>query len=320
MDNREPPKPYLSFSEFTYRDTPKKRVLSGFRELDYLIKGFEMGCVTLWTGRTNAGKSTVLTHIIKSAIQQNEKVFWFNGEKSKEDSKDDLYHQLSTKDDFDVVQYKDTPIFDSFVKKDRVDQLANKYNRMIFIYNNEFGTQINHLLYAMEEVRRIYEVKIFVLDNFMQIDIQNENVFQEQAKIMEKIRQFAVNNEVHIHLVVHPRKVEKGQVELSLEDIAGTMNMANKAYNVIAIMRADLVERDSLEYKRLYKKMLKERYDIEKTSTILEVLKTKGVRNGLVGLVYDTNTRAFTEQSKLTSELYEKKKHEVADDGQQTWR
>ena len=203
----EPPKPYFSFSEFTYRDTPKQRVLSGINQLDYLLKGFEMGCITLWTGRTNAGKSTVLTHIIKNSIKQNQKVFWFNGEKSKDDSKDDLYHQLASKEDLNVRQYENTCIFDSFLTKSKAEQLANQYNRMIFIYNNEFGTKINNLLYAMEEVRRIYGVKVFILDNFMQIDVTSENVFNEQANIMEKIRQFAVNNEVHIHLVAHPKKV-----------------------------------------------------------------------------------------------------------------
>ena len=317
----EPPKPYFSFSEFTYRDTPKQRVLSGINQLDYLLKGFEMGCITLWTGRTNAGKSTVLTHIIKNSIKQNQKVFWFNGEKSKDDSKDDLYHQLASKEDLNVRQYENTCIFDSFLTKSKAEQLANQYNRMIFIYNNEFGAKINNLLYAMEEVRRIYGVKVFILDNFMQIDVTSENVFNEQANIMEKIRQFAVNNEVHIHLVAHPKKVERGQVMLSLEDIAGTMNMANKAYNVISIMRTDLMDKESLEYKRLRERMFKEKYDIEQSSTILEVLKTKGTRNGLVGLVYDKDTRSFIEQPKMASELLEKKKYEEKrDDGQQKWK
>lgn len=45
---------YYSFSEFPYKTTSKERVLSGITELDYLLKGFEMGGVTIWTGKSNA--------------------------------------------------------------------------------------------------------------------------------------------------------------------------------------------------------------------------------------------------------------------------
>ena len=60
---------------------------------------------------------------------------------------------------------------------------------------------------------------MFFLDNFMQIDIKSDNVFQEQTNIMEKLRTFAVNKKVHIHLVAHPRKTERFQVRLSEHDI-----------------------------------------------------------------------------------------------------
>ena len=45
---------YFSFSDFNYNDKPKQRALSGIKELDYLLKGFEMCGVTIWTGVTNA--------------------------------------------------------------------------------------------------------------------------------------------------------------------------------------------------------------------------------------------------------------------------
>jgi len=57
---------FYRLDDYKYIDTPKSRVLSGIRELDYNTKGFEMGCITIWTGFTNAGKTTVMTMIAKN--------------------------------------------------------------------------------------------------------------------------------------------------------------------------------------------------------------------------------------------------------------
>ena len=49
-----------------------------------------MGCITIWTGLTNAGKTTVMTMITKQTIAQGEKVFYFNGEQTKDDFKNNF--------------------------------------------------------------------------------------------------------------------------------------------------------------------------------------------------------------------------------------
>ena len=82
---------YYKFSDYEYNTNSKERVLSGIEQLDYMIKGFELGCITIWTGQTNAGKSTVMTMITKQTILQGEKVFFFNGEQTKDDFKNNLY-------------------------------------------------------------------------------------------------------------------------------------------------------------------------------------------------------------------------------------
>lgn len=305
---KEPTKSlYYKFGDYTYKRTAKERILSSVRELDYLTKGFELGCITLWTGLTNSGKTSVLTMITKQTIQQGERVFFFNGEQTKDDFKNNLYKQSVKKEDIEMVQYKDSCIFDYFVKESKIPALDKLYGENLFIYNNEMARDINTLLYAMEECRRNYGVRAFILDNFMQIDVGGDNIFQEQTEIMEKLRTFAVNKNVHIHLVSHPRKIERLQLRLTLYDIAGSMNLANKAYNIVSIMRVDTIDKESNEYKKLKKEMLDAYYDIDKTSTVLEILKTKGTACGLVGLIYDPTTKTFTQQDKLLSSEREKK-------------
>lgn len=277
--------------------------------MDRLTKGFELGCVTIWTGVSNVGKTTLLTMVVKSAVEQGYKVFCFNGEQSKEDFKNNLYLQSSTAEDIYDVEYKDTGIKDSYVNEKQRYKLGVKYGQSIMIYNNEAPRDIDSLLIAMNDAGLKYGVKVFVLDNFMQIDMTTSDIFQEQSNVMEKLRTFAVNKNMHIHLVAHPRKMTDFHIRLSLYDISGSMNLANKAYNIIAIIRVDMMNDEEKEFKKLGEKLLEDGYDISKTSTILEVLKTKGVGCGLVPLVFDKKTKAYKEQVELGSEEKNALKH-----------
>ena len=300
---------FYRLDDYRYSNTPKNRVLSGIQELDYDIKGFEMGCITIWTGFTNAGKTTIMTMLAKKTIDQGERIFFFNGEQTKEDFKNNLYIQSSTNKDLEIKQFRSSCVFDTFVKEEKAIQLEKKYGNKIYVYNNEMPKDINTLLYAMEELRSSQKIQVFFLDNFMQIDMKNDNVFQEQTEIMEKLRTFAVNKKVHIHLVAHPRKIERFQTRLTLYDIAGSSNIVNKAYNIISILRVDTLKKDDKDYKKLEEELLREGYDINNTSTVLEILKTKGERCGLVALKYDKSLKTYTEVPKITSEELEKRIH-----------
>ena len=273
---KTPTKPlYYKFNDWGYNTNSKEIVLSGIKELDYLIKGFEMGCITIWTGGTNAGKTTVMTMITKQTIEQNEKVFYFNGEQTKDDFKNNLYKQTVELKDIYEKQYKDSNVFDYFVVEKEVEKLNRKYGENLFLYNNEAKRTIDFLLKAMDEVRTKYKIRVFILDNFMQIDTTTNDEYREQKDIMEKLRTFAVNNNVHIHLVVHQKKTDKLNPRITIYDVFGSSNLVNKAYNVISIIRVDSLDKENNEYKRLNKELFKEKYDIESTKTVLEVLKTK---------------------------------------------
>jgi len=301
---------YFKFNEYKYNTDSKERVLSKIENLDYLIKGFELGCITIWTGGTNAGKTTVMTMITKQSILQNEKVFYFNGEQTKDDFKNNLYKQTVDRKDIYTKQYKDSNVFDTFVADKEVERLNRIYGENLLLYNNEEPRTIDFILHAMEEVRVKYKVRVFILDNFMQIDTATNDEYREQKDIMEKLRTFAVNKNIHIHLVVHQKKTDKLNPRITIYDVFGSSNLVNKAYNVISIIRVDTLDEENNEYKRLSKAMFKERYDITKTSTILEILKTKGMRCGVVGLIYDKDTKTFKQQPQLTEEIYEKMKNQ----------
>lgn len=296
------PQLYYKFGDYKYNTDSKERVLSGIKRLDELTKGFEMGCITIWTGLTNAGKTTVMTMITKQTIEQGEKVFYFNGEQTKDDFKNNLYKQTVEKGHIKGKRYKKTEIIDWFVEDEEVSKLDKIYSDSLFVYNNEMQRTIDFILQAMEEVRAKYGVRVFFLDNFMQIDTSSSDEYREQKEIMEKLRTFAVNKNVHIHLVCHPKKVDKLNTRITIYDVLGSSNLVNKAYNVISIIRTDNLNEDDGEYKRLQKYMASEGYDISQASSVLEVLKTKGEKCGLVGLIYDPITRSYKQLQRTLTE------------------
>ena len=300
---------YYRLDDYRYSTTPKDRILTGIYDLDYNLKGFEMGCITLWTGFTNAGKTTVMTMLAKKTIDQGERIFFFNGEQTKEDFKNNLYIQCVENKYLIKKQYRNSCVEDTFVLPEKAVELEKIYGNKIFIYNNEINKDIDTLLYAMEELRRTQKIRVFFLDNFMQIETKKENIYQEQAEIMEKIRTFAVNNKVHVHLVAHPRKTERFQVRLSLYDIAGSSNMVNKAYNIVSIIRLDNIKKDNKELKKLQEDLMLEGYDIQKVDSVLDILKTKGNRCGVVGLSYLKDKKTYVPAEKMTEEEKEKIKH-----------
>ena len=226
------PKTYYKFSSFEYKTSGKERVLSGIEHLDYLTSGFEMGCITIWTGQTNAGKTTVMTMLIKQTIMQGEKVFFFNGEQTKDDFKNNLYKQTVEAKYIKPKQYKESCVFDFYVDDyQQIEKLNRIYGENLYIYNNEMPRNINFLLDAMEEVRVKDKVRVFILDNFMQIDTTSSDEYREQKQIMEQLRTFAVNKNVHIHLVAHPRKMDRDNTRITIYDVLGSSNLVYKAYN-----------------------------------------------------------------------------------------
>lgn len=60
--------------------------------------------------------------------------------------------------------------------------------------------------------------------------------FEIQDKAVEKFRQFATGKNIHITLVVHPRKVDDDQL-LGISSIFGSAKVTQEADNIIVIQK-----------------------------------------------------------------------------------
>ena len=285
-----------------YSETNKDRVLTNIRELDKMLGGFTYDCVSLWASQTNGGKTTLLTMLTREFIKQGKKIFYFNGEQTKENFKNNLLLQNTNREHIKSIEYKNTGIYDDFVDNEALNKSNNFYNGYIFVYNNEAPRNIDTLIKVMIKARKELDIRDFIIDNLMQIDISGNDTLREQERLTEKLRTFAINTKSNVHLIAHSRKTTGSYMRLNLFDIAGSQNIANKSYNIITITRTDQLDKTSNEYERLKNDCINNGYDIEELDSVLEVLKYKyrRGRTGLVGLQYMPENGEYKEVIKRT--------------------
>lgn len=90
---------------------------------------------------------------------------------------------------------------------------------------------------AMDYATYVYDVRHIVLDN-LNFMLSGQGVgfekFDVQDRAIEKLRNFCTKKNVHVTLVVHPRKTDEEQ-SLGLSSIFGTAKATQEADNVIII-------------------------------------------------------------------------------------
>lgn len=267
--------------EYTYID-----------ELDYLLKGLEYGKLNLFSGITNHGKTTLMIQLAKNFIRQHKKVFYFSGEQTAEEFKNYLYVGMCQKDQLEFVRDEhNSRIYDTKPKDDVLKYFDNVFANDFVVYNNNIIQ--NDVDKMVKVMRKAFNqgVRVFFIDNFMQLD--NSEKLEEQTRIVELFKRFAMKNNVIVCLVAHPRKTQFMKSRLTIFDIAGTQNIANKSANICTIMRTDLL--NAMDKNEIESVLMNNNYNIDECDAVVEVLKTKGNACKMVGLKYNKELKNYYE-------------------------
>lgn len=279
-----------------------EREYTDIDELDYLLKGLEYGKLNLFSGITNHGKTTLMIQFAKNFIRQHKKVFYFSGEQTAEEFKNFLYVGMCKKEQLEFIRDEHNPRIYDTKPNDEVLQYFDKiYANDFVVYNNNIIQ--NDVSKMIKVMKKAYNqgVRLFFIDNFMQLD--NSEKLEEQTKIVELFKRFAMKNNVIVCLVAHPRKTQFMKSRLTIFDIAGTQNIANKSANICTIMRVDLL--NEADYKEVEAVLLNNNYNIKDCDTVIEVLKTKGNGCKMVGLKYNRELKNYYEAKRISSEEYQ---------------
>lgn len=283
----------------------EQRFIFPYGTLNYLLNGGVFDRVTMITSATDNGKTTLCSDVIRSIIEQGYKVCAFFGEDTPRESRDRIYRQATEYSSENIiykpyyVNGKQTNCGEYFLSDEAYKKAEEKFKDKLFLYNTKADASVEEILKGFEEARVEHGCKVFVIDNVEQFEFSSENENKAIKDIVIQIRDYAINNKVHIFLVAHLRKTEREVVLPDLNDVKGTSAMVNIAKNVLIVLRMDKIDHNSKQYKELANLVRLNNYDLDQADCLIKVAKTKGRKLGFTCLKFNKVTNTYYECKKL---------------------
>lgn len=283
----------------------EQRFIFPYGTLNYLLNGGVFDRVTMITSATDNGKTTLCSDVIRSIIEQGYKVCAFFGEDTPRESRDRIYRQATEYSSENIiyrpyyVNGKQTNCGEYFLSDEAYRRAEEKFKDKLFLYNTKADASVDEILEGFEQARTQHGCKVFVIDNVEQFEFASDNENKAIKDIVIKIRDYAINNKVHIFLVAHLRKTEREVVLPDLNDVKGTSAMVNIAKNVLIVLRMDKIDHNSKQYKELANLVRLNNYDLDQADCLIKVAKTKGRKLGFTCLKFNKVTNTYYECKKL---------------------
>lgn len=225
-------------------DTKKaERYKSYIKGLDRKTNGFQMGQLTIWTGKSGHGKSTFISQMLVEAIEQGYKVCSYSGELKLETFKNWIDLQIAGDENIDLIEDREYGRFKKVIKSDVLSKIENWYNGKIYCYDNrqiQENIENNFVIHVIEEAIRNYGCKVFLIDNLMTCSFENSKIqdfYKAQSDFVGRLSYLTKAYDIHIHLVAHPRKTTGNAI--TQDDISGTSDTFKRADNVFCIERKE---------------------------------------------------------------------------------
>lgn len=200
------------------------------RDLDWFE--FRNGEVTVWTGYNGHGKSLMLSQVLLGLMQRDVNVMVFSGEMTPARQIKRLVKQATGLD-------RPTPEY--------LDHVGRWLHERMWIFNILGSAGLDRLLEVFLYANRRYGITHFVIDSLMMTDVPEDGpgAMTAQKDAMRKMCSFARMNNLHLHLVAHPRKGQDESKGPGKMDVAGSSKITDGADNVFTVWSARKDENDA---------------------------------------------------------------------------
>ena len=229
----------LDISEIDITDISKlDRVETGNNAIDMAMGGYLFPSLNVWSGQRAAGKSTMLYQTLIPALEKDYNVFIYTGELDAGMFKLWFYNQIATERHLEakvdhIRRKQNYRVNDTAIKA--IDEWIKG---KIWVFDNRIGNDKDEIISRMKEAYKRYNCKLFVLDNLTVMRSKGvENKYESQSELTDELRQFAINTNSCVNLVVHPRKGNNKMFDN--DDVGGSGDITNLAFNVIYVRRVE---------------------------------------------------------------------------------
>lgn len=217
-------------------------VRSGIPVLDKKIGGFNMGELSVWTGRRGEGKSTLLGELLLEGVDQDYRVCAYSGELPAWKFKYWISLQAAGPQNIQMQTDKRCGKTLPAVLPKTQQMIDEWLRRRFFLY--DIGTSATHsakeILRIFNYAHKCYGCNLFLVDNIMTARFQTgreADYYRAQSNFVAELVSFSRRANVHVHLVAHPRKVQNGKRHLENDDVGGIGDITNLADNVFSLER-----------------------------------------------------------------------------------
>lgn len=235
-----PPYGLLEISGVEKVDMAKQpHMKSGIPDLDKLIGGLYDGELSVWTGKTKQGKSTMLGLAILAAIREGRKVCVYSGELP--DWRYKAWLLAMAAGPANLLEEKTDTEKDVWTPRPEIAHQIDLWwkNRLYLFDNKAAGVhEPENILGRMRYTKRRYGCSVFVVDNLMTVDLAGEDYYRAQSRFVGQLVDFAHETSGHVHLVAHRRKGGSGKgAKGDNDDVSGSGDITKRADNVFAVSR-----------------------------------------------------------------------------------
>lgn len=232
---------------------------------------FRPGELTLWSGAAGSGKSQIISDCIPHWIKAGSRVCLASLEMKGAQSLRRMAKQTGGVD-------RPTPEF--------IAAIMAYLDTGLLLYERVGKAGVETLLEVFDYARAKYGCDQFIIDSLMRLGIAGDD-YNGQEKAVFQIVDWGLRHNVHVHLVAHARKGEKGSGAPETEDIKGAMEIGANAFNILTVWRNRKLE-------ELAKNGEKPDDEADQPGVLLNVAKQRnGDFEGKVGLWFDQDTYRY---------------------------
>lgn len=236
---------HLQSAEMLLKPVPSLN-FTGFPKFNECLKGMRSREFTILCGATGAGKTTFLAAMAVDLIKQNVPIYVA----SVETGPLDFYVRMMScvaRQNWNLGEALDPLKFTQF-------HVNNPWFQNMPLYLSRYEDRVSNevLLGDIKKAVIDHGVKIAMLDNlnfFMEVT-SNQNQIIEMDRVVHDAIIFCKHHDVHLIMVMHPKKTDHGRVENEFE-IKGSSTAVQEAHNVWLLNRPKDINEYTYEYRDL---------------------------------------------------------------------
>lgn len=183
--------------------------------------------VTLWAGINSHGKSVLLSQVMLDAVTQGTKWCVASMEMPAAKLGAKLYRQAAG-------NARPTAAMASAIR--------NLIDHSVYVFTTYGTAKAERILEVFEYARRRYGVTHFVIDSLAKCGFAEDDM-NAQKRFIDRLFEYALQSETHIHLVVHMRKGQSEEDVPNKFDIKGTGALSDMTSNAFIVWRNKRKER-----------------------------------------------------------------------------